>query len=96
MEHPVNHPKLPHSSYPLPFTLVCVSYLIALTLYLLPWCVSLLPHTSYPLPFILVCLSHLIALTLYLLPVCVSLLPHTFYLLPLIKHVHGTAVTFST
>ena len=94
MEHPMNHPKLPHSSYPLPFTsvslspdssyplpftLVCVSHLIALTPYLLPWCVS-----------------HLIALTLYLLPVCVSLLPHTSYLLPLVKHVHGTAVTFST
>ena len=56
MEHPVNHQKLPHSSYPLPFTLVCLSphssyplpfilvclsHLIALTLYLLPWCVSL-------------------------------------------------------
>ena len=61
MEHPVNHPKLPHSSYPLPFTsvslspdssyplpftLVCVSHLIALTLYLLPVCLSyLIPFT---------------------------------------------------
>lgn len=66
MEHPMNHPKLPHSSYPLPFTLVCVSltsylipltfyqcvsHLIALTLCLLPVCVSLIPHTSYLLPF---------------------------------------------
>lgn len=66
MEHPMNHPKLPHSSYPLPFTsvslspdssyplpftLVCVSHLIALTLYLLPVCLSLIPHTSYLLPF---------------------------------------------
>lgn len=79
MEHPVNHPKLPHSSYPLPFTSVSLSYLLPHTPYLLPWCVS-----------------HLIALTLYLLPWCVSLIPHTFYLLPLVKHVHGTAVTFST
>ena len=61
MEHPMNHPKLPHSSYPLPFTsvslspdssyplpftLVCVSHLIALTLYLLPVCLSyLIPFT---------------------------------------------------
>ena len=64
MEHPVNHQKLPHSSYPLPFTLVClsphssyplpftlvcVSHLIALTLYLfICVCLSL---TSYLIPF---------------------------------------------